>query len=628
MPFGEGDNKVVRIWIARQFCLLCIPLACWAAAYVAWMVLPARELDFKVLERLTELGKAIYRPEYDLAVYLPSGVLAVFAAVFANCWVGRLDSKLAEECQNPQFRVRWIDGLVLFGICSLVFVSDPAVIAERCFEWDGFHHLNFYVMGPLQAYRHGAALGSQVYSQYESGWVLLFAAISKFTTVDHTFALGLFSGIAGLYFCGVYALVRQHRVGIVLAGACVALCIYCNLFSPGTKTPWLWVSSTMLRCPLDMLIALLLPRLADGNRVAIWPIVGGLTGVSVLFGTDTGIYISVAMFVVSALLVLQRRQSNLRGNYFSLLLLWASAAVTLLAGLWIAGRGTLLESSFWTGYFEVLFLYPSGFSAHPLSEILSDPFVAVLLFVVLMTYTITLGGVFSRCFLGRSCSDDLAKAFLATVGFGLLMVFINRSLRPNLFHPIIPACVLISIAVSKFLQEIRNGNREVLKLRNWTADVESTFGAIMLAGIAMVMIMNANFRGYPSLLRSAIKPQLEVSARLSQAIREIHVAGQELKELAGPRKFAIVGEDVTLWLVTLDLAPNGRYCPSFMATLSQKRSVLESIQGEVILVAAPHMYGIREIEDHVGVGKVCLKENSVYAIYARPDRDSVNCDEF
>jgi hypothetical protein len=617
---GSG-NRIFAHWL-----VFLLSLICWGTAYAAWICLPHRETDMTVIEQLTELGAALYRAEYDIRIYLLGGVLAVFAAVLANCLVGRSDSKLAAECENPQLRVRWIDGLVLFGICSLVFVSDPAIIAERCFEWDGFHHLNYYLMGPLQAYRHGAAIGTQVYSQYESGWVLLFAAISKFTTVDHTFALGLFSGIAGLYFCGVYALVRQHRVGVVLGVACVALCIYCNLFSPGIKTPWLWVSSTMLRCPLDILIALVLPRLVDGNRLAVWPIVGGLTGASVLFGTDTGIYIAVAMFVVSALLGLQHRQSNLRRTCFSLLLLWASAAVTLLAGLWIAGRGTLLESSFWTGYFEVLFLYPSGFSAHPLSEILSDPFVAVLLFVVLMTYTVTLGGVFSRCFLGRACSDDLAKAFLATVGFGLLMVFINRSLRPNLFHPIIPACVLITIAASKFLQEVRSGNREVFKVRNWALDAESTVGTIMLAGIAMVMIMNANFRGYPSLLRSAIKPQLEISARLSQAIREIHDADQELKELAGPRNFAIVGEDVTLWLVTLDLAPNGRYCPSFMATLSQKRSVLESIDGEIILVTAPHMYGIREIEDYVSVDRVCLKKTELYAIYARPDGAFVDGD--
>jgi hypothetical protein len=626
MPLGKGDNKGMRVWIERQFCLLLLPLVCWVTACVAWVLLPARELDLKVLENLTELGKAIYRPEYDLLVYLVGGVFAVVAAVLSDCWVRRSKSRLEAKFESPRFRLRWIDGLVALGICSLVVVSDPAIIAERCFEWDGFHHLNYYLMGPLQAYRHGAAIGTQVYSQYESGWVLLFAAISKFTTVDHTFSLGLFSGVAGLYFCSVYALVRQHRVGIVLAGACVALCIYCNLFSPGTKTPWLWISSTMLRCPLDMLIALLLPGLVAGNRWIMWPIVGGLTGASVLFGTDTGIYISVAMFVVSAMVVLQHRQSNLRKTCLSLLFLWSSAVVTLLLGLWIAGRGTLLESSFWAGYFEVLFLYPSGFSAHPLSEILSDPFVAVLLFVVLMTYTVTLGGVFSRCLLGRSCSEDLAKAFLATVGFGLLMVFINRSLRPNLFHPIIPACVLFTISASEFVQVTKNRSPAIFKFRGLAKGFENSLGAVMLTGTLVLLILNNNFRGYPSLLRSTVKGQLEVSSRLSETVQGIRDAGQELEVLAGEREWTIVGEDVTLWLVTLDLSPNGRYCPSFMATTSQRSSVLDDIDGEIILVTAPHMYGIREIEDYVGVGRVCLKKTSLYAIYARPDGAFVDGD--
>lgn len=148
----------------------------WLLAFVAWFTVP---VPIPNVENLTVIGASEYRPDFDVIIYLVSGIAAVI--------VGTLLTYLAREkvrselpaCTGVDRMVsRTVDCLAILTVLCLVPVIAPDVLAEQTFNGDQFHHLDFYLMGPLNAFRHGASLGTEVYTQYGSGWILIFLRFS------------------------------------------------------------------------------------------------------------------------------------------------------------------------------------------------------------------------------------------------------------------------------------------------------------------------------------------------------------------------------------------------------------------------------------------------------------------
>src|SRR5262249_43512808 len=145
--------------------------------------------------------------------------------------------------------------------------------------------------------------------------------------------------------CRVWA-----AAGVLLA---LTLELYWGL-SEADATMWQFPSSTILRSPLDVWMFMCLLRYARTGWTR-WA--GGaalLAGLGVLFETDTGLDL-VATFL--AFWLFRQAQPDaasvkLHRQLGVVLASCGAAIATVLAGLWVASRGTALQPAFWRGWME------------------------------------------------------------------------------------------------------------------------------------------------------------------------------------------------------------------------------------------------------------------------------------
>ena len=237
---------------------------------------------------------------------------------------------------------------VMGAITLLIYVPDPAHLASRVFQTDGFHHWDPYAVAPALAYGHGAALGTDVYCQYGVGWPLLLAALSCFRPLAYKLAIEMGVLWACLYFTALFLflwdLLRSRRWAI----CGVLLAVFLQMFC-GTEVPlWVSPSSTVMRSAMDVFFWSCL-RHARGGDDRYAYLTGAIVAAAMLFGLDTGLYLLVCHGAYCpALWRLQtdpERQPRLRGYA---LRSGATLLATLLLGLVMASRGTLLHGGFWT----------------------------------------------------------------------------------------------------------------------------------------------------------------------------------------------------------------------------------------------------------------------------------------
>ena len=465
------------------------------------------------------------------------------------------------------------------------------VLAEQTFNGDQFHHLDFYLMGPLNAFRHGASLGTEVYTQYGSGWILIFALLGKLFTIDYPFVMGAMPLFGAVYFLCVYALMRFLTQSAAWSFFGLLACLQLQLYS-GTDNPlWCSPSSTVLRCPTDVAVAV--ARLLRNRYPGVASVAAGsLAGLGVLCGTDTGIYLTVALFLFSMLCL---RGVPSQNGQFSQIGIWVSYFVVCTAGLLVASRGTMWQVRFWTGYFEALLEYGSGFGALPISSLMIEPVDVALFFVILMIYTLTVSRAFSGFIRGSLTDRDRVLAFIATMGFGTLMLFINRSHPYNLFHPIVPACVLVTVCFSSRFPDVGG----VTTVGQWFKRRRGvSVAGIILCGI---LLMNPKVWDYPSVVSRvgwslAGVPNRPQSANLNALIAKARTIADPLRKLDRLNRVAFVGEDPTVWLMTLDRAPMGRYCPAVLINQRQVNRMLDDfhrLRPQVVIVTTyPSLFGV------------------------------------
>ncbi len=568
---------------ALRWPVLGTALACWLGTLCLWAWAPARSIDRELYAQLTPFGRGELHPDYDIPIYLIAGAVSVAAATLAAYLCTQVARKTPLASLVPTgLRPLLLDLVVPLAIFGIVWTPAPATLAGQIYRHDGFFHINFYVMAPLQAYRHGAALGTSAYSQYGCGWILVFDLLGKAFPIDYPLVFGAFTLFGSCYFIAVYAVLRcvLRDAFWAMAGVlcCVFLQLYCGLEGP---PKWGFPSSTVARCPLDMVLTLALLQFGRTRGIRYAVLAGLLAGLAILFGIDTGIYVLAGILTVSALLLFEffrRREARV---LWTLGWLWGAAAAAALAGLFVASRGTVFQLAFWTGYLEVLHHYPTGFSALPVSKALGDPVVAILLLCVVMIYTLTLAGVFARALHNRAEPDDLAFALVAVVGFGTLTLFINRSHPLNLYHLVVPACVLGAVL-------LRRAALSLPFLQDKLPARVRRFGPVLVSGgVVAALLLSGNFWKYPSAVVTWTRPQADHQFYrdfLAQKIRAIQDVGQELKKDLPDSTFALTGADPTLWLVTLNLPVSGRYCPPIPLTRSHETKILADFAAERVVI--------------------------------------------
>ena len=370
-----------------------------------------------------------------------------------------------------------------------------------------YYHWDAFAMGAAVGFRDGGALGTDVFSQYGVGWPMLFTALDPVLPLSYTNMVGLSVSYCCLYFVGIYVLLRLTLGGASWALAGTVLAVGTQLFRGMNDgaTIWTFPSSTMMRSPFDVWFFLALLMHMRTSRVAWAVLASALAGLELLFEIDTGVYLTVALLLYASLRAGGPSPHGTAGHRHvvtTVLACGVSFLATLLTGLAVASRGTILSADFWRGCVEGLVKYGGGMFALPLATAPRNRqvlyfYASVSLFLVL----------FARALIPPRDADrrnrDLFWGVWSHYGLAYLILFVYRSHSFNIYHaaiPILAASVYVAAEAAKW------ADRAIPRLARqsrWLS-LSAVAGYATLAVSLVALIKSPAFRNYPGLVGTAL----------------------------------------------------------------------------------------------------------------------------
>ena len=363
---------------------------------------------------------------------------------------------------------------------------------------------------------------------------------------------------------------------------------------------------------------------------------GFLAAMAVLFSTDTGLYVSVCLAVylliqrrllpeaaVGQVVNLPKKPPNVPnfGGYTRFVgATLLSFSATLLLGLGLASRGTLLQPEFWAEWTATLRTYGTGLNNLPIASMVQDDSAAGFFLMVMLLCNLFVvcrmlqEAVFRltprhllRPRLPRNlsavkrqansvgtagiaaqsgavtASERIVVGLVGLYGLETLLLFVGRSHPYNLHHPSIPFCVVL---VGVLAEICGTASQKLVVFENYGR--RFLFRAAIVAApciIAYVLLslvcVHPAFQSYPNVLQrlgqgwrsdSHISDENYLFFSLRDCplpdgsrghvadFRAITAAMRELSE-GGRRNVAMIDSFETAYLVEADLRPCFRYSP-------------------------------------------------------------------
>jgi len=477
----------------------------------------------------------------------------------------------------------WRELLLPVALALLLFTPDWRQLAGQFFLL--LHHWDYFAMGPTLALSHGAALGTDAYTQYGVGWPLVFHLLSPLLAISygHMILVGVTYGC--VYFTGLYLLLRTVLGKPTWAAAGVFLAVGLQLFHglPPHRVMWCWPSSTMLRSPMDVWLLLAL-ALQLRTRQAYWALVAGAcAGLALVFETDTGIYLAVAWVGAWAL------SSRCAGEQPRAMPVVASVGVAVAAallGLTAGSRGTLITAGFWKGWSEALVTYSGGLGAIPIADLSLAPFLQFCAMVAI--YLGPLGVAVVRAWRRQLLVGELWLGVVAAYGLMTLLLFVGRSHPWNLFHVSVPACLVAVTVLARFHQRLERSlaGASHTVARAVRSGVVRALPAACLAAALFALWASPAFHVYPGLWKRIIGSPPPRGLCLLQAPGDIcglppwlrpyaeHLHAVTAKMGAAAiegRTVAVLGRADPLLYLMAGLAPWSRYSPLLPGLMFQSQ---------------------------------------------------------
>lgn len=404
----------------------------------------------------------------------------------------------------------WPDLLVVLCLIVVIYVPRCAELAGRLFTAEYLHHWDFYAMGPTLAFHYGKALGTEAYTQYGVGWPLLFDRLSPLVPISYSNMIHVAVVYCCAYFIGVYAFLRYLLRSRLWAAAGVCSAVALQLFSGTDSVLWQYPSSTVLRSPLDIWCFICVLCHSRTGRRTWLHLASGLAGAGVLFGTDTGTYLVVAVIAYCVLFrTLPTAGRDVLRSFLSAARCAGVALAVILPMLWLAGRGTLGLKRFWTGWLEPVVTYSGGIGALPAA---TAPPLALLLFsVVVVTYLVAVGVTLVKLTSHDNTAENLVLACVGVYGLATLLLFVGRSHPFNLLHGSVPFTILTIGTLARWCMEsgrletdlpTRAGGPDRVSVRQRGSRSRALPWAV-LAGGALLITTDWRFWDYPGVIQSA-----------------------------------------------------------------------------------------------------------------------------
>ena len=497
---------------------------------------------------------------------------------------------------------RMADILMPMLICALIFIPHPERLAGDIFHNEHFHHWDYFAMGPAVGYLQGGALCTEIYAQYGIGLPLLFARLNPYYSLGYGHLIQAGMAYACLYFCGVYLFLRRLRLNPAWSTLGVLYLIWLKIFawSGDWLVVWELPSNTILRAPFDIwfLLALLLHQ--QSRRPAWLLLAGALTGLSLLFETDTGIYIAFTMGIYCLLWKPQPtggKSGHLGGRKASLIAgCWLLAGGFLLAGMAIGSRGTLFQAAFWRGWMECFTAYPNGISMMPVVEHIDGISYSMGMCGICLgalayhLLRLTRLNLLNRrtclplppdAITGAGGWEDLPLACVALYGTLTLLHFMGRSHPVNLYV----AALGFTVVLVASLHRLAGVARQALPAQLVFKQAGRVALPLVAAAFAWLYFTSPCARNYPNVFRRwlspymphelalyANMPDIRVTAMDAPAVKQYNAVVEEARALrARGRTVAIISNDDTSLYLAAGAPLWYRYAPLLPSLISRKQ---------------------------------------------------------
>jgi hypothetical protein len=223
-----------------------------------------------------------------------------------------------------------------------------------------------------------------------------------------------------------------------------------------------------------------------------------------------------------------------------------------------------------------------------MSQGIAHPREFALLMIVLTTYTLALAIALFRSVTPKLEATDLVMALVAASGLGMLILFINRSHPYNVYHPIIPFCILATHYGSR-RAALASGATSAAGATRAPSWRRNEAVPIAIVGVLLVALAcNGQVHNYPSLLATllpslgAVTPGATADAGRTPSIdyrAEMRPLVETLQKLSdgGRHSVAVVAQGETVLLFLADAAPYFRYSPLELIDRRQVASVERTI---------------------------------------------------
>lgn len=523
-----------------------------------------------------------------------------------------------EEGRRARLRLSPWDLAVPVAVFGLLWVPEATIPAGRMFLEENNIHWDYFSMAQALMFRHGQALGTDMYSYYGAGWPLVYAGLARWVPLSYGGMIQIGSAYLVGYMCGVYLFFRVllRRPLRAVAGTVLVL-LPCFYWLYGLYF-WRSPNVTPMRWALDVwvLLALVIHARTSGRR---WAVAAGLlTGLAVVFNINGGLELAAAVGFYLGGAVLLHRPGAAR-DFASAA---SAAAAVAAAGLALAGRGQVFSLGFWTGWLAE----PLGFSSLPLLTGVTPT--ALFWFAALVFgYLSVAGWAIFRAVRGAATMLDWLAGAIGVYGLMLLIKFVRYSSDQTLYRLLTPATILVVFFAARTWDRRRPGAGLPVRVGALAAAALIAAAAFALAGDRIVDPV----LDYPNLLARAARgaePQgvclLDAPKGLCGLPQSLEQPAEQIQAIASTlaglkdrgETFAVIDENGSLLNAATDSGPFFRYPRIFFSTITKQRveaiaGSLDSNPPDYVLTRLPLVEGT---PDHqawslLGVGPT---ENSFY----------------
>lgn len=386
-------------------------------------------------------------------------------------WTSQFYERLLTK-QDGNVYVRILDVGVPVFVAVFLFVPDMTKVLARIFVRDEFYHLDSFLMAPGWAHLKGLVLNRDVTSEYSVVIPAVFGAIARWMGgLNYHNAVVILITVSILYFIGLYFFLRRWLGSSLIAAFGTLLAIKVQMFHWGvTPIIWQFPSATVIRYVFDLPVLWLLWRhCVSGQRNFLW-MAAGLTGISLAYMLDTGLYLLMGLYVYLAFALWFSDGGFKALKDIKTLFLWAGLlllpfVVGLCVLLMVQGPA-IFNAAYWTNTFEFSGLFLQGWGALPFYDGLRDRqfFAFIMGFIIPAVYAGTMMLVAALCLLRQIDRKNILVIMICVYGLGLYHYFVNRSAVSSYYVGGIPFVMVICFWLGKFCASLDGHWQKTIKL--------------------------------------------------------------------------------------------------------------------------------------------------------------------